>query len=95
MAKKLLAEIHPGEILLEDFMMPMAISARQLAAADSSAFSTLSHHMALTILDACPVMTALRRFCGPCRQAPRTSRAPAWRSVSARRPTTAASAGST
>jgi antitoxin HigA-1 len=29
---KLLDEIHPGEILLEDFMKPMSISARQLAA---------------------------------------------------------------
>ena len=29
---KLLDEIHPGEILLEDFMKPMNISARQLAA---------------------------------------------------------------
>lgn len=29
---KLLEEIHPGEILLEDFMTPMGISARQLAA---------------------------------------------------------------
>jgi addiction module HigA family antidote len=29
---KLLDEIHPGEILLEDFMKPMLISARQLAA---------------------------------------------------------------
>ena len=29
---KLLEEIHPGEILLEDFMEPMGISARQLAA---------------------------------------------------------------
>jgi antitoxin HigA-1 len=29
---KLLDEIHPGEILLEDFMKPMTISARQLAA---------------------------------------------------------------
>ena len=28
----LLDEIHPGEILLEDFMKPMGISARQLAA---------------------------------------------------------------
>lgn len=28
----LLEEIHPGEILLEDFMKPMAITARQLAA---------------------------------------------------------------
>ena len=28
----LLEEIHPGEILLEDFMKPLAISARQLAA---------------------------------------------------------------
>ena len=32
MAKRLLEEIHPGEILLEDFMKPMGISARQLAA---------------------------------------------------------------
>jgi addiction module HigA family antidote len=30
MAKRL-EEIHPGEILLEDFMRPMGISARQLA----------------------------------------------------------------
>ena len=29
---KLLDEIHPGEILLEDFMKPMGITARQLAA---------------------------------------------------------------
>ncbi len=29
---KLLAEIHPGEVLLEDFMKPMEITARQLAA---------------------------------------------------------------
>jgi addiction module HigA family antidote len=29
---KLLDEIHPGEVLLEDFMQPMAISARRLAA---------------------------------------------------------------
>lgn len=29
---ELLNEIHPGEILLEDFMKPMGISARQLAA---------------------------------------------------------------
>ena len=29
---KLLEEIHPGEILLEDFMKPMTISARKLAA---------------------------------------------------------------
>ena len=28
----LLDEIHPGEILLEDFMRPMGITARQLAA---------------------------------------------------------------
>ena len=28
---KLLDEIHPGEILLEEFMKPMGISARQLA----------------------------------------------------------------
>lgn len=32
MAEHLLNEIHPGEILLEDFMKPMGISARQLAA---------------------------------------------------------------
>ena len=30
--KKLLEEIHPGKILLEDFMKPMGITARQLAA---------------------------------------------------------------
>ena len=29
---ELLDEIHPGEILLEDFMKPMGLSARQLAA---------------------------------------------------------------
>lgn len=29
---RMLKEIHPGEILLEDFMKPMGISARQLAA---------------------------------------------------------------
>ena len=29
---KLLDEIHPGEILLEDFMKPMAITARKLSA---------------------------------------------------------------
>ena len=28
----LLDEIHPGEILLEDFMKPMGVTARQLAA---------------------------------------------------------------
>jgi addiction module HigA family antidote len=28
----LLNEIHPGEILLEDFMKPMGVTARQLAA---------------------------------------------------------------
>ena len=28
---ELLDEIHPGEILLEDFMKPMGITARQLA----------------------------------------------------------------
>ena len=31
MAEELLDEIHPGEILLEDFMKPMNITARQLA----------------------------------------------------------------
>ncbi len=30
--KPLLDEIHPGEILLEDFMRPMRITARQLSA---------------------------------------------------------------
>lgn len=29
---KLLNEIHPGEILLEEFMKPMKLTARQLAA---------------------------------------------------------------
>ena len=32
MAEQLLDEIHPGEILLEEFMKPLAITARQLAA---------------------------------------------------------------
>ena len=32
MAKPLLDEIHPGEILLEEFMKPMGITGRQLAA---------------------------------------------------------------
>jgi addiction module HigA family antidote len=32
MMTKLLEEIHPGEILLEEFMKPMGITARQLAA---------------------------------------------------------------
>ncbi len=32
MATKLLDEIHPGEILLDDFMKPLGITARQLAA---------------------------------------------------------------
>jgi addiction module HigA family antidote len=32
MKKKLLDEIHPGEILIEDFMKPMGITARQLSA---------------------------------------------------------------
>lgn len=31
MKPKLLEEIHPGEILLEEFMKPMGISARQLS----------------------------------------------------------------
>ncbi len=29
---KLLKEVHPGEILLKDFMKPMSITARQLSA---------------------------------------------------------------
>jgi len=32
MTQTLLDEIHPGEILLEEFMKPMGITARQLAA---------------------------------------------------------------
>jgi addiction module HigA family antidote len=32
MTTELLDDIHPGEILLEDFMKPLGISARQLAA---------------------------------------------------------------
>ena len=32
MANPLLKEIHPGEILLEEFMKPMGITARQLSA---------------------------------------------------------------
>lgn len=32
MTQKLLDEIHPGEILLEEFMKPLGITARQLAA---------------------------------------------------------------
>ncbi len=32
MTTKLLDEIHPGEILLEEFMKPMGITARQIAA---------------------------------------------------------------
>jgi addiction module HigA family antidote len=32
MTDQLLDEIHPGEILLEEFMKPMGITARQLAA---------------------------------------------------------------
>lgn len=31
MTNKLLKEIHPGEILLEEFMRPMGITARQLS----------------------------------------------------------------
>src|SRR5450756_585479 len=31
MTQKLLDEIHPGEILLEEFMKPMGITARQLS----------------------------------------------------------------
>ncbi len=43
---KLLDEIFPGEILLEDFMKPMGITARQLAAdidVSSSRISELVH----------------------------------------------------
>ncbi|MCL2022029.1 MAG: HigA family addiction module antitoxin [Betaproteobacteria bacterium] len=41
-----LDEIHPGEILLEDFMKPMGITARQLAAdidVSPSRISELAH----------------------------------------------------
>ena len=43
---KLLDEIHPGEILLEDFMKPLGITARQLAAdidVSPSRISELAH----------------------------------------------------
>lgn len=40
---KLLDEIHPGEVLLEDFMRPMGISARQLAADIDVSPSRISH----------------------------------------------------
>ncbi len=39
---KLLEEIHPGEILLEDFMKPMGVSARQLAADIDVSLSRIS-----------------------------------------------------
>ena len=45
MTKKL-DEIHPGEVLLEDFMKPMGISARQLSAdidVSASRISELVH----------------------------------------------------
>ncbi len=32
MSEKILEEIHPGEILLEEFMKPMGITARRLSA---------------------------------------------------------------
>ena len=44
--EQLLDEIHPGEILLEDFMKPLGITARQLAAdidVSSSRISELVH----------------------------------------------------
>lgn len=43
---KLLDEIHPGEVLLHDFMKPMGISARKLAAdidVSPSRISELTH----------------------------------------------------
>ena len=46
---ELLDEIHPGEILLEDFMKPMGISARQLAADIDVSPSRISRDGALTI----------------------------------------------
>ena len=56
---KLLDEIHPGEILLEDFMKPMGITARQLAAdidVSPSRISELVHGKRPVTAD-----TALRR----------------------------------
>lgn len=55
---KLLEEIHPGEILLEEFMKPMGITARQLAAdidVSPSRISELVHGMRPVTAD-----TALR-----------------------------------
>jgi addiction module HigA family antidote len=55
---KLLEEIHPGEILLEEFMRPMGISARQLAAdidVSPSRISELTNRMRPVTAD-----TALR-----------------------------------
>ncbi len=39
---KLLEEIHPGEVLKEDFMVPMGITSRQLSADIDMAYSRIS-----------------------------------------------------
>jgi addiction module HigA family antidote len=43
MPRKQLEEIHPGEILLQDFMRPLGISARQLAADVNVSSSRISN----------------------------------------------------
>lgn len=48
----ILKEIHPGEILLEDFIKPMQISGRGLAAALSVPVSRVHEEV-------CPYMTPL------------------------------------
>jgi addiction module HigA family antidote len=55
---ELLDEIHPGEILLKDFMKPMGISARQLAADIDVSPSRISE----LVKGKCPITadTALR-----------------------------------
>lgn len=50
---KLLDEIHPGEILLEDFMKPMGITARQLAADIDVSPSRISE----IVHGTCPITT--------------------------------------
>ncbi|NQW66153.1 MAG: HigA family addiction module antidote protein [Burkholderiales bacterium] len=49
-----LDEVHPGEILLEDFMKPMGISARQLAAdidvSPSRISEVVNGHRPITVL---------------------------------------------
>lgn len=49
-----LDEVHPGKILLEDFMKPMGISARQLAAdievSPSRISEVVNGHRPITVL---------------------------------------------